>query len=132
MSDEGGEVTGPWADAVDEAEETLREDESEVDVINEALPDFSVTSGHHRVKTTHARASLSGEEEMVETLVTVMADHERVHEQPPLSLSIKTTDKGMLEGLTNAELSVEEAEDLHERLGEAIEAAKRGDKYYER
>ena len=141
MTEEGGEVTGPWAEAVDEAERVLGEDgdeewadrqREELDVINNALPDYTVTGGHHSVKRPGARISLSGEEEHVETLVTVSADHERLHEQPPLSLTVKSTDNGMEEGLTSAELSVEEAEDIHERLGEAIEAAKRGDKYYER
>lgn len=140
MSEEGG-VTGPWADAVDEAEEVLGEggDEEwadrardELDVINASLPDYTVTGGHHSVKRPGARISLSGEEEHVETLVSMSADHERLHEQPPLSLTVKSTDNGMEEGLASAELTVEEAEDIHERLGEAIEAAKEGTKYYER
>ena len=140
MSDEAN-VTGPWADAVDEAEEVLgaEGDEEwadrqmdELDVINNSLPDYTVTGGQHSVKRAGGRLHLSGEEDMVETLVSLSADHERLHEQPPLSLTIKSTDHGMEEGLAFAELTVEEAEDLHERLGKAIEAAKEGVKYYER
>lgn len=115
MSDR--ETTGPWV----EAQES-----------DDARTDFSVTSGHHRLKTTHARASLSGEEPHAETSVTLAADEDEHTREVPLCLYLKTTDHGMLEGLATADLSIEEAEDLHERLGEAIEAAKEGNRYYER
>ena len=134
MGSDGGEVTGPWADAVDEAEEQLREGGAaeELDVINSTLRDYTVTSGHHSVKRPGARIHLSGEEEHVETLVSMTADETEHTRDVPLSLTIKTTDNGMEEGLASADLSIEEAEDIRERLGEAIEAAKEGNRYYER
>lgn len=129
MSDR--ETTGPWAEAVDETDEEL-EGTDELAAIRSKLPDYTVTSGHHSVKRAGGRLHLSGEEPGAETLVSVTADNERLHDAPPLSLTVKTTDHGLMEGLATADLSVKEAEDLHERLGTAIEAAKEGNRYYER
>lgn len=125
------ETTGPWAEAVDEVDEEL-EGTDELEAIRANLPDYTVDSGHHSVKRPGAEIHLSGEEPHVETTVTVTADEDEHTRDVPLSLVIKSTDHGMEEGMASADLSVEEAEDLHERLGTAIEAAKEGKRYYER
>jgi len=141
MSDR--ETRGPWAEAVDEAAEDLRgtddEDQTwgerqheELDRIDAHLRSYEVDHASHSVKRPGARISLNSNEPHAEASVTLTVDHDRLHERTPLSMHVKTADGGMEEALTMADLTLEQAEDLHERLGEAIEAVKDGANYYER
>lgn len=141
MSDR--ETRGPWAEAVDEASEDLRgtddeeqtwgeREQDKLDRIDHHLRSYEVDHASHSVKRPGARISLNSNEPHAEASVTLTVDHDRLHERTPLSLTVKTTDNGMEEAITMADLTEEQAEDLHERLGEALAAVKDGANYYER
>ena len=136
MSDEKPETRGPWPEAVDAAAEDLRDmDEDtheELDRVDHHLRSYEISHANHRVKRAGGNLNLDSEEPHAEASVTLSVDHERLNDMPPVSLHVKTTDKGLNEGLTVADMTVEELEDLHERMGEALEAAKDGARYYER
>jgi len=133
MSD-GEDVRGPWPEAVDAAAEDLRDmDEAEeLDRVDHHLRSYEISHANHRVNRAGGNLNLDSEEPHAEASVTLSVDHERLNDMPPVSLHVKTTDKGLNEGLTVADMTVEELEDLHERMGEALEAAKDGARYYER
>jgi len=131
------DTRGPWPEAVDAAAEDLRDMEDadnkdELDRIDHHLRSYEISHANHRVKRPGGNLHLDSEEPMAEASVTLMVDHERLHDMPPVSLHVKTTDKGMEEALTVADMTIAELEDLHERMGEALAAAKDGARYYER
>jgi len=134
MSDEEPETRGPWLKAVDAAAEDLRDmvEAEELDRVDHHLRSYEISHANHRVKRAGGNLHLSSEEEHAEASITLSVDHERLHDMPPVSLHVKTTDKGLMEGLTTADMTVEELEDLHEHMGEALEAAKDGARYFER
>lgn len=143
------EDRGPWFDAVDAANEDLQATETETDdeaedqswgerqheelaAINSHLRSYDVAHAHHRVKRPGATIHLDSEEPHTTASVTLHADPDKLHDKPPVSLHVKTTDNGMEEGLTTVDMTIAEFEDLHERMGKALEAAKDGARYYER
>jgi len=134
MSDEEPETRGPWPEAVDAAAEDLRDmaEAEELDRIDHHLRSYEISHANHSVKRPGAEVHLDSEEPHAEASVTLHVDNERLNDMPPVALHVKTTDNGMEEGLTMADMTIAEAEDLHERLGEAIEAANNGASYYER
>lgn len=134
---DGEDVRGPWPEAVDEAAEDLRDmtdpdNTDELDRIDHHLRSYEISHANHSVKRAGGTLHLDSEEPHAEASITLSVDHERLHDMPPVSLHVKTTDKGMEEGLTVADMTVSELEDLHERMGEALAAAKDGASYYER